>query len=325
MAHELTIRDDNKVEMAYVGEIPWHGLGQEMRADASIDDWKIGAGMDWTVESSRVVYRARGSSKVCVLDDSVVLHRSDTDAALGIVSSSYEVVQPAAVLDFFRDLVHSIGLELNSAGTMFGGKRYFASAQIGEQALLDHDKIKGYLLLTTSADGSLKTRGKFTSVRTVCNNTLSMALRGAHTGGEVAISHRSVFDPNAAKKALGIAPQAFSDFMDSMRSLTTRRLSTDIAETMTEKLIGTRLVDAKTVSKDQKASKSIMELFTGNAIGFREEGFRGTPWGWLNSVTQYVDHGTRAKSDSHRLNNNLFGTGDTLKNTAREMALEYVS
>lgn len=314
MAHELTIRDDNKVEMAYVGEKPWHGLGQEMAPGATVDEWKHGAGMDWTVESSRVVYRARGSEKVCVMDDSVVLHRSDTDAALGIVSSSYQIVQPAAVLDFFRDLVHSLGLELNSAGTLFGGKRYFASAQIGEQALLDHDKIKGYLLLTTSADGSLKTRGKFTSVRTVCNNTLSMALQGANTGGEVAISHRTVFDPNAAKESLGLAPRTFQTFMDSMRTLTTRRLSSDIAETMTEKL----------VKADQKANKRIMALFTGEAMGYREEGFRNTPWGWLNSVTEYVDHGQRAKSESHKLNNTLFGTGDTLKSAAREMALAYV-
>lgn len=314
MAHELTVRDDNKVEMAYVGEKPWHGLGQEMPSGATVDEWKSGAGMDWSVESSRVVYRARGSAKVCVMDDSVVLHRSDTDAALGIVSASYQIVQPAEVLEFFRDLVHSIGLELNSAGTLFGGKRYFASAQIGEQALLNHDKIKGYLLLTSSADGSLKTRGKFTSVRTVCNNTLSMALRGANTGGEVAISHRSVFDPKAAKESLGIAPRTFETFMDSMRTLTTRRLSTDIAETMTESL----------VAKDQKANRSIMALFTGDAKGYREEGFKGTPWGWLNSVTEYVDHGMRAKTDSHKLNNTLFGTGDAMKNRAREMALDYV-
>jgi phage/plasmid-like protein (TIGR03299 family) len=314
MAHELTIRDDNKVEMAYVGEKPWHGLGQEMRPGASVDEWKIGAGMDWSVESSRVVYRARGSARVVVLDDSVVLHRSDTDAALGIVSSSYAIVQPAEVLDFFRDLVHSIGLELNSAGTLFGGKRYFASAKIGEQALLSHDKISGYLLLTTSADGSLKTRGKFTSVRTVCNNTLSMALAKGNTGGEVAISHRSIFDAGKAKEVLGIAPRTFETFMDSMRTLTTRRLSTDIAETMTEKL----------VLKDKKANHAIMALFTGGAKGTGLDGTRGTPYQWLQSVTEYVDHGMRAKSDSHRLNNNLFGAGDTLKNTAREMALAYV-
>jgi phage/plasmid-like protein (TIGR03299 family) len=314
MAHELTIRDDNKVEMAYVGEVPWHGLGQEMAPNATVDDWKHGAGMDWTVESSRVVYRARGSNKACVLNDSVVLHRSDTDAALGIVSSAYQIVQPAEVLEFFRDLVHSIGLELNSAGTMFGGKRYFASAKIGEQSILDHDKIKGYLLLTTSADGSLKTRGKFTSVRTVCNNTLSMALRGANTGGEVAISHRSVFDPAAAKESLGIAPRTFDTFMDSMRSLTTKRLSSDMAETMTSKL----------VKDDKKANRSIMALFNGDAKGSNMAGVRSTPWQWLNSVTEYVDHNMRAKSDSHRLNNNLFGTGDGIKNTAREMALDYV-
>ncbi len=315
MAHELTVRADNTVEMAYVGEKPWHKLGQEMRPDATVDEWKTGAGMDWTVESSRVVYRARGSNKVCALDDSVVLHRSDNDAALGIVSSSYQIVQPSESLEFFRDLIQSLGFQINTAGTMFGGKRWFVSALIGEAALIQNDNIRAHLLFTSSADGSLKTRAKFVSERVVCNNTLSIALGEKNTGGEVAISHRSVFDAGKAKEALGIAPRTFNQFMDSMRSLTKRRLSSDIAETLTEKL----------VKKDQKANRAIMALFNGDAKGFTEEGFRGTPWGWLNSVTEYVDHGMRAKSDSHRLNNNLFGTGDAIKNTAREMALEYVS
>jgi hypothetical protein len=142
-----------------------------------------------------------------------------------------------------------------------------------------------------------------------------MALRGASTGGEVAISHRSVFDADAAKRALGIAPKAFGEFMDSMRSLTRTRLSGDMAEVMTKKL----------VKDDQKANKNILDLFMGNAKGSNIDGVRGTAWQWLNSVTEYVDHGMRAKSDSHRLNNNLFGTGDALKNTARTMALDYAS
>jgi hypothetical protein len=141
-----------------------------------------------------------------------------------------------------------------------------------------------------------------------------MALSGKNTGGEIAISHRSKFDADHAKHALGIAPKTFETFMDSMRKLTTRKLSADLAESLTEKL----------VKQDQKANKRIMALFTGEAKGFNLEGFRGTPWGWLNSVTEYVDHGMRAKSESHRLNNTLFGNGDTLKTAAREMAMDYV-
>jgi phage/plasmid-like protein (TIGR03299 family) len=315
MAHELTIREDGKVEMAWIGEKPWHGLGVEMRPNATIEEWKHAAGMDWNVESSRVVFRARGSHKVVVIDDSVVLHRSDNDSPLGIVSSSYEIVQPNEAFDFFRDLIHSIGLEINTAGTLFGGKRYFVSAKIGEQALIQNDNIRGYLLFTTSADGTLKTRAKFVSERVVCNNTLSIALGEKNKGGEVAISHRSKFDADAAREALGLAPKTFETFMADMRKLTTRRLSSDIAETMTQKLVG----------KDQKANKRIAELFMGDAKGFSAEGFKSTAWGWLNSVTEYVDHGMRAKSESHRISNALFGIGDTLKNTAREMAIDYVS
>jgi phage/plasmid-like protein (TIGR03299 family) len=284
-----------------------------MQANATIPEWIIGAGMEWNVESSRVVYRARGSSKVIALDDSVVLHRSDNDAALGIVSSSYQVVQPKESFEFFRDLIHSLGFQINTAGTMFGGKRWFVSALIGEQALIKNDNVRAHLLFTSSADGTLKTRAKFVSERVVCNNTLSIALGEKNKGGEVAISHRSVFDADAARQALGLVPATFEMFMDNMRKLANRRLSGDVAETLTQKLVG----------KDQKANKRIGELFLGDAKGFSAEGFKGTAWGWLNCVTEYADHDMRAKSDSHRLNNSLFGTGDTLKTAAREMAIEY--
>jgi phage/plasmid-like protein (TIGR03299 family) len=315
MAHELTIRKNGKVEMAWAGDKPWHGLGAEMQNGATVDQWKHAAGMDWTVESSRVCYRARGSGAVCAVNGSVVLHRSDNDAPLGIVSSSYEIVQPFEAFDFFRDVIHSVGLELTSAGTLFGGKRYFVCAKIGEQALINHDHIRAHLLFTTSADGTLKTRAKYVSERVVCSNTLSMALGEKNKGGEVAISHRSKFDADATREALGIVPKTFETFMNDMRRLAGRRLSSDIAETMTEKLCG----------KDQKANKTIMALFGGEAKGFNQEGFRGTAWGWLNSVTEYADWHMRAKSDSHRINNALFGNGDTLKTTARDMALSYAS
>ena len=44
MAHELSTRNNGFVEMAYVGEKPWHGLGQELDANATIEQWQTSAG-----------------------------------------------------------------------------------------------------------------------------------------------------------------------------------------------------------------------------------------------------------------------------------------
>lgn len=313
MSHELTVRENGFVELAYMGDHPWHRMGQQVPARTPIHVWREKAGLDWEVSSSRVCYRSRSDSQIRVLDSDVVLHRSDNGNMLGIVSSKYEIVQPAECLDFFRDLIETAGLQIDCVASLFGGKRYFVSAKIGEDSVLPDDSMRGYLLLTTSADGTLRTTGKFTAVRTVCNNTLTMALAGSSTGGSVSVSHRTAFDAAKAKQALGLAPASFSSFMDRMRKLSAVRLSGDMAETLTAKLVG----------KDEKANSTIAKLFLGDGKGATLQGVKGTAWGWLNAVTEYEDHHTRAKSDSHRLNNSLFGKADDLKTRASGMALEY--
>ena len=40
--------------MAYVGETPWHNLGQQLPAKQPIDVWAREAGMDWTIRETPV-------------------------------------------------------------------------------------------------------------------------------------------------------------------------------------------------------------------------------------------------------------------------------
>lgn len=99
MAHELTERAGGMTEMAYVGDTPWHGLGQTLKAGAKIEDWLTAAGMDWTIRRAPVHYHAdRAATDMRKWDDKQVLLRSDTGAPLGIVSPDYNIVQPYEVL-----------------------------------------------------------------------------------------------------------------------------------------------------------------------------------------------------------------------------------
>ena len=85
-------------------------------------------------------------------------------------------VQPAEVLEFYRDLVSAGGFELETAGVLKGGKKLWALAKTGQETVLrGNDTVKAYLLLATSCDGTLCTTAQFTSVRVVCNNTLTLA------------------------------------------------------------------------------------------------------------------------------------------------------
>src|SRR3546814_20756798 len=106
-----------------------------------------------------------------------VLYRSDTKAPLAVVSKRFQVVQPGEILEFYRDLTEVGGFELETAGVLRGGRKFWALARTGQSvSLKGRDRVDGYLLLATACDGTLATTAQFTSVRVVCNNTLSIAL-----------------------------------------------------------------------------------------------------------------------------------------------------
>lgn len=49
-------------EIAYVGAKPWHGMGNEVRSGGTIDQWKIDAGMTWSIERGPVTRRTDSTS-----------------------------------------------------------------------------------------------------------------------------------------------------------------------------------------------------------------------------------------------------------------------
>lgn len=135
MAHELTQREDGMVEMAFSGprSAIWHGLGQNVEENQSIEEWRKAAGLDWEVLESPVTYSSVGEEGVenHVFPDRKILFRSDNKEPLGFVGENFNIVQPEQVLEFFRDLVEQHGFKLSTAGSLFGGKRFWALADTG--------------------------------------------------------------------------------------------------------------------------------------------------------------------------------------------------
>ena len=174
--------------MAYTGQTPWHQLGHALPKKQSIDVWAQAAGMQWKIQETPVRYLATGDAdavygEALEFPEQKVLYRSDTNAALSVVSQRYKVVQPQEVLEFYRDLSEVAGFELETAGVLKAGRRFWALARTGKSACLKgNDVVHSYLLLATSCDGTLATMAIPTSVRVVCNNTLAIALQGANAG-----------------------------------------------------------------------------------------------------------------------------------------------
>jgi phage/plasmid-like protein (TIGR03299 family) len=323
MAHELTQRADGQVEFAYAAgtELPWHGLGQVVPQDAPVAEWQRAAGMDWLIKRAKVRYptsveNANDPTTYVAVDDKHVLFRSDTTEPLGIVSDRYKVVQPGEVLDFFRDIVSVGGLHLSAAGTLQGGKKYWATAKIGEACPASlKDKVGGYLLLSTSADGSLATEVRRTTIRVVCRNTLAVA--HGEGAASVRISHRSVFKPEEVKSFMAINHAAFDGFMHTLTDLANKDLTVEHAEHLAVQIIGGEEDKVRTGAGFAK----VMDLFTASGVGNAEDGVYGTAYGLLNGFTEYADHWARARSAENRFAASQWGPGAQLKQRALDVLI----
>ena len=322
MSHELTTNAlTGQIEFAYRvadGE-PWHGLGQPMPDGASIDQWRVAAGMDWRIQRSRVRYaveRSGDSAAFLELPEQHVLFRSDTKAALGVVSDRYQVVQPGEVIDFFRSVARAGGLELSAAGTIYGGRRFWATAKIGEASPTSmRDRIGGYLLLSTSADGSLATEARLTSIRVVCRNTLGMARADGKPA--LRVSHRSVFDPQAVQAQMGLNHAAWDAFKHNLVRLANVELHEEQAAEVVAGLFATSPgQDGRDKARETAGFKKVLALFNGEGQGARLDGVFGTANGVLQAVTEYADHHVRARSDEHRFVASQWGGGADLKQRA---------
>ena len=311
--------------MAFIGTTPWHGLGQRLPENQPLEIWQKAAGMDWRIEESAVLFRADPQKPFDVHThaESKVLYRSDTRMPLSVVSARYQTVQPSAILEFYRDLVSVGGFELETAGVLKDGKKLWALAKTGQEALLKGgDRVKGYLLLATSCDGTLATTAQFTSVRVVCHNTLQMALGDRE--GMVRVPHSTQFDPEAVKRSLGVAGSQWGAFQDQITALADCKVKRwDVM-----RYISTVLGDPEKPlpeQRNERAMKKVVDLFAHEGQGSRLPSAQGTAWGLVNAVTEYVDHHRRARSQDSRLDSAWFGPGAALKARAFSEAVKLVA
>jgi phage/plasmid-like protein (TIGR03299 family) len=297
--------------------------------------------MDWRIESSNVSYMAqneRGQSIILPYEEQRVLYRSDTHAPLSVVSQRYQEVQPLEILEFYRDLTEQAGFELETAGVLKGGKKFWALAKTGQTSMLKgKDVSNGYILLATACDGTLATTAQFTSIRVVCNNTLAIALKGqSSSAGVVKVPHSTKFDAEKVKQQLGISVRAWDEHMYEMKQLSQRKVTQTEAAAYFDAVfnntslsiadqddsiiqfyrnVATQAQNPTTNKAENKtepngrAMSKVMSMFNGQGRGAELSSAKDTAYGLLCSITEFADHERRAMSQDHRLDSAWFGAG----------------
>lgn len=317
MAHHLD-QSTGGAAMAYVGDVPWHGLGERLPEGQPIEAWIRAARLDWLLERVPVQYLVNGALRT--MSDRFVLVRSDTGEGLSVVAAGYNPVHPPEVLKFYKTLIERYGYTLETAGALDGGRKVWALARTGISAKVgERDDLAAYVLLATSCDKSLATTATFTSVRVVCQNTLSFAFTDLHQNRRrhVKVTHSRRFVPEEVYAEMGMLNKAWETYIASVQRMARQSMNTADAMSFYEELLKPN--NDKPLSQSALRDQlTLMTLFK-SAPGQDLETSKETLWGAVNAVTYYVDHQRKGKA-GERLNSAWFGTGDQLKDKAWRLA-----
>jgi len=323
-------------EMFYVGVVPWHHLGKRLTTRPGLDEAMRAGGLNWTV-STKPLALALAQEIPSYVPQRVAVVRDDRGAGevgrvLGVVHPGYRLLQNRAGLEIFDELLG--GGKYETGGYLRQGEVIWLQAALRKPIQVrKNDKLKTFLLFSNSHDGSRPIDIRLTTVRVVCNNTLSLATRSRELGTFFRRGH------NLSLGALKDEAKAF--FKQMLEEQTAQ-------QEIIRKMSNTRCDDAAfgrflaTLVPDPKAPANLASnlalaqayetrLQTAQAARaaireIRKHGCRqrltdqpvppgdGSWWGALNAVTAWVDHVQTVEGSAYA--HQLFGAGDTLKSLA---------
>ena len=213
-------------------------------------------------------------------------------------------------------------MEMHTAGSLRNGQIVWALAKVKDSFTLNgKDQVDSYLLFSNPQMYGKSIDVRFTPIRVVCNNTLTISLKGK-VEHMVKVSHRTKFDPDMAKETLGLASNKMKQYNEMAQFLTTKRYN---GENIVEYF---KDIFPLAAQKEGKARKDISKGAS-TAIGILDtqpgaEFAPGTWWNAYNAVTFYTDH-LQGRTADARMSSAWFGPNRSLKADALEKALEYAN
>ena len=296
MAHELETQN-GKASFASFREPAWHGLGtvfteekttKEMLDLASLSNWNV-----------RLEDLETPSHLVSDKNYQYVLRTNPTDATqtdiLGVVGERYHVMQNEDLFSFGDNILDGGG-RWETAGSIKGGRVVFGALALERETVLDPngvaDKVKTYLLINTSHDGSIAIQASITPVRVVCANTLNLAL-GSKRGRNAIkqtfkIRHTQTANGKVqvARETLGLA----NKYMDAFDVMAKAMIEKEITAQQFNDIV---LAAYPKPDEEKKGALTrwtnkidvINDIYTGEFNGM----IAGNAWGAFNALTERLD------------------------------------
>ena len=322
----------NVETMFYVGETPWHNLGEKVdKALNSKDAIRIG-GIDWEV-IPMPIYDGNGRE----IPGYKVNQRSSDGKILGVVTNRYKIVQNREAFAF-TDALLGEGVRYETAGSLASGKRIWLLARL-ENTTICEENIDPFLVFTNSHDGTGAVRVAITPVRVVCQNTLNLALNTAdrhwscaHKGDIQGKLEEARYTLESAERYMKALEEEFGELKlkkvseDQVRRMTDDLLKAEFADLVKKATVDAKVVNIQDYVRQQKFEEKLNRKRNDILdIYFDKPDLKGTEhtaFRFINAVSDYATHTTDHKNTANYQENLFIRTvdGNPLIDTAYEIA-----
>jgi len=294
MSHKLTIRGDGIVELAYAGEVPWHGLGTQVEEAMTGEEVREKAHLNWLVDTGPMF----GPDGKTTVPGWYCSYRADNNLPLGCGRSkdgSYDYVpwQNHEATEWMESLVKDGRLLFESAGSIYDGRQVFFLARLTEDVEICGEQHRSYLLVNIGHDIATTTKITPTDVRVICRNTLQLALRR-----DEALVINKIYHRSKMHQKLGEVAEILDVTTESSRRLkvfmekASKVRANKVFEPVMRSVLNIPLEAYPDLTDDSnpKAIRDKMDRFL--EIYAEEQKLNGpNVYSLINAVTGYVDHG----------------------------------
>jgi len=316
-------------EMFYTGEMPWHGLGVGLTKPATVEEALKVGGLNWEVGDMDLMTSDAPPSPVPRRKAIVRLDRppGDERRVLGVAHRGFEPIQNRDGALLFDAIFGQNRAVYHTGGYLRNGEVVWLLARIDRPLeIVPGDIVQPYALMANSHDGSMAFNIRLTTVRVVCQNTLALAMQQRRfEQADFRRAHQGTLREHAAaaQEFFAATLQELDHVAEVFTSLTKKPCKEEKFSEILEALLpepkkprnaehNPGLLKAyERRLAEVRAARAKISALCETGKGMDLEGSRGTFWGVLNAVLEYVDHHKATKVSPYAYA--LLGDGMDLK------------
>lgn len=256
------------------------------------------AGLSWKVVAKEV--QVVGGEKI---PDKLAIIREDTKDVLGVVNSTYKVIQNSQVFSFLDKFIEDGVATFYAAGYIGKGEKIWLILKLQDDINIKDDIIEKLILFTNAHDGRGALRAYFLPLRKKTKTLLNIYFgkrveQGIHMRHVGKIEQRI----NDAKNIFKLADSFYTNFQEAIMKLYNAKLNSKKIEMFFEYCFEAYSISS---TRTQNTFKKIKNLYAKELKSFPNSS--NSAWAWFNAVVNFIDYDrlSKGKNTLHRTSNHL--------------------